>query len=62
VAPSPKSEPTDEEMAAIAAAVEMAWPRPVVVVPAAQPRKLWRWSGRWWGPRAVPAERRRPWM
>jgi hypothetical protein len=57
VAPMP--EPTDEEMAAITAAVEMAWPRPVVVVPSDPTPKLWRWYGRWWGPRAVPAERRR---
>jgi hypothetical protein len=57
----PKTPPTPEEMAAIAAAVEAAWPRPVVVVPTEAPRKAWRWSGRWWGPRPVPAERRRPW-
>jgi hypothetical protein len=43
--------PTDEEAAAIAAAVEFAWPRPVIVI-SAGPRPTaagpWRWSGRWW--------------
>lgn len=53
--------PTPEELAAILAAVEMAWPRPVVVAPAADtepPR--WRFSGRWWV-RPVPSRRVRPW-
>jgi hypothetical protein len=58
----PKAVPTEEEMAAIVAAVEAAWPRPVVVVDTgAAARKAWRWSGRWWGPRPIQAERRRPW-
>ena len=49
-------------MAAIVAAVEMAWPRPVVVVdtkPARPP--AWRFSGRWWMPSLpVAADRNRP--
>jgi hypothetical protein len=53
-------EPTDEEVAAILAAVELAWPRPVAVAtaPGAEPR--WRFSGRWWA-KPVPAVRQRPW-
>jgi hypothetical protein len=51
-------DPTDEEMAAIIAALEVAWPRPVVaVVPVDVPR--WRFSGRWWT-KPIPARRDRP--
>ena len=49
-------------LAAILAAVEMAWPRPVVVVDDG-PRQPspWRFSNRWWMPRRNPAsERVRP--
>jgi hypothetical protein len=45
--------PTDEEMVAIVAALELAWPRPVVLLSAPTgPSKAasWRWSGRWWAP------------
>jgi hypothetical protein len=54
--------PNDEEMAAIVAAVEMAWPRPVVVQEDTDDnRPVWRFSGRWWLPRKpVAAARRRP--
>ncbi|MCB0972708.1 MAG: hypothetical protein KDA97_14475 [Acidimicrobiales bacterium] len=51
--------PTDEEAAAIVAAVEVAWPR--AGGPGADvelPR--WRWSGRWWS-RPIPQRRIRPW-
>jgi hypothetical protein len=52
---------TDEEAAAIVAAVEAFWPRPVVVLPEAPKRpSAWRFSGRWWS-RPVPARRDRPW-
>jgi hypothetical protein len=43
--------PTDEEAAAIVAAIEFAWPRPVVLMLDQQlpePAGAWRWSGRWW--------------
>jgi hypothetical protein len=52
--------PTDEEAAAIVAAAEALWPRPVVNGPA-QPTHstTWRFSGRWWS-RPVPARRDRP--
>lgn len=50
--------PTDEEAAAIVAAVEVAWPRAAVAAEA--PAERWRWSGRWWT-KPVPMRRRRPW-
>lgn len=50
--------PSDEEAAAIVAAIEVAWPRPgdspVDVV------NRWRFSGRWWS-KPVPLRRNRPW-
>jgi hypothetical protein len=49
--------PDDDELAAIVAAVEQAWPRPVAPVRADEPR--WRFSGRWWS-RPVPTRRDRP--
>lgn len=51
-------DPTDEEVAAIVAAVEASWPRPVVEAPADAPPR-WRFSGRWWT-KPVPARRDRP--
>jgi hypothetical protein len=53
--------PTPAEVAAIVAAVEALWPRPVVVVEeelAASP--VWRFSGRWWR-KPIAARRDRPW-
>ena len=52
-------EPTDEEVAAIVAAIEVATPRAGGPVSAPSgPR--WRWSGRWWT-RPVQQRRVRPW-
>jgi hypothetical protein len=52
-------EPTDEEVAAIVAAVEAVWPRPVLAAgPASEPDR-WRFSGRWWA-KPVPVRRDRP--
>ncbi len=52
-------EPTDEEVAAIVAAIEVATPRSgAPTQPAEMPR--WRWSGRWWT-RPIPQRRVRPW-
>ena len=48
--------PTDEELAAILAAVEVAWPRPATAPVEEEPSR-WRFSGRWWS-RPVPARRR----
>ena len=57
-----ESGPDPATMAAIVAAVELAWPRAVVVAAGAEgadpPR--WRFSGRWWS-RPVAARRNRPW-
>lgn len=52
-------DPTDEEAAAIVAAVELAWPR-AVASPAPEGPPRWRFSGRWWA-KPVPASRQRPW-
>ncbi|MEY2423494.1 MAG: hypothetical protein QOI95_3561 [Acidimicrobiaceae bacterium] len=54
-------QPDEEELAAIVAAIEIAWPKPVVVVPPAnaQPSR-WRFAGRWWS-KPIPARRERPW-
>ena len=51
--------PTDEEAVAIAAAIEVAWPRAGGEAPAAQPPR-WRFAGRWWS-QPVPLRRNRPW-
>jgi hypothetical protein len=50
--------PTDEEMAAISAAVEVLWPRPGTAAPVAKPPR-WRFSGRWWT-RPLVSRRIRP--
>jgi hypothetical protein len=55
------SQPTPDELAAIVAAVEMTWPRPVIVEPADEPANPWRFSGRWWS-RPAAARRDRPWL
>ncbi|HTN81054.1 MAG TPA: hypothetical protein VMK16_15365 [Acidimicrobiales bacterium] len=53
--------PTEDEMAAIVAAVTMAWPRPAPPPEdAAQHTPAWRFSGRWWA-RPVAVRRARPW-
>lgn len=51
--------PTDEEAAAIAAAIELAWPRPVIIAGNTRKIPAWRFSGRWWA-RPVSARRDRP--
>jgi hypothetical protein len=55
------SDPSPEELAAIMAAVEIAWPKPVVIAPAAgaDGPPPWRFSGRWWN-RPIPSRRERP--
>ncbi|HEY3140493.1 MAG TPA: hypothetical protein VGJ86_05155 [Acidimicrobiales bacterium] len=56
---SPAIDPSEEELAAIVAAIEVVWPRPASpVAPADIPR--WRFSGRWWS-KPVPLRRSRPW-
>jgi hypothetical protein len=53
--------PTDEEAAAIIAATEALWPKPIVLLSSADtaPSRSWRFSGRWWSVPA-PARRERP--
>jgi hypothetical protein len=48
-------------VAAIVAAVEGAWPQPVIHLAASNARPPWRFSGRWWtASDPVAAQRRRP--
>ena len=49
-------DPSDEEVAAIMAAVEGAWPRSAAP---SNDGPRWRWSGRWWT-KPIPARRMRP--
>jgi len=53
--------PTDEEAEAIAAAVTMMWPQPVVASTSADKKvnESWRFSGRWWASNHI-SRRRRP--
>jgi hypothetical protein len=53
-----RPDPGPDEMAAIVAAIELAWPRPVVAVRDDEPSR-WRFSGRWWT-RPIPTRRDRP--
>ena len=53
---------TDEEAAAIAAAVEALWPKPVVASGGPDQRPgVWKFSGRWWS-QPIPLRRARPWV
>jgi hypothetical protein len=52
-------DPSDEEVAAIVAAVEGAWPRLGAPAPV-ETTPRWRWSGRWWS-KPIPQRRNRPW-
>lgn len=52
-------EPTEEEAAAIVAAVHSATSSSGAVGPAIEPVSRWRFSGRWWS-RPVPTRRVRP--
>jgi hypothetical protein len=49
---------SDEELAAMVAAIELTWPR---AAPAAAPDPplRWRFSGRWWT-KPIPSRRDRP--
>ena len=50
-----------ETVAAIAAAIEMTWPRPGGAAATAASRPpAWRFSGRWWS-QPLPLRRARPW-
>ncbi len=50
-----------EEVAAVVAAIEALWPRPVAATtPPRPPSRAWKLSGRWWS-RPLPVRRDRPW-
>ena len=52
--------PTEEEAAAIIAAIEAVWPRAGVAADDPRARTpRWRFSGRWWS-KPIPARRDRP--
>ncbi len=52
--------PSDEEVVAVMAAIEVAWPRPAVAAPRVV-ENPWRFSGRWWS-RPLTVRRDRPWL
>ena len=52
-------QPTAEEAAAIVAAYEALWPKPVLAVRNERVTPTWRFSGRWWVS-PVPLRRARP--
>jgi hypothetical protein len=53
--------PSEEQAAAIMAAIEVLWPRPATVTQPRSPETLaWRFSGRWWQ-RDRMAAPDRPW-
>jgi hypothetical protein len=55
--------PSDEELAAIVAAVEVCWPQAEASPaqpPASTEPSRWRFAGRWWT-KPVPLHRERPW-
>jgi hypothetical protein len=51
--------PSDDEAAAIVAAIEASWPRAVAAAPTEAPPR-WRFAGRWWS-KPIPVRRDRPW-
>ena len=54
--------PSDEEVAAIVAAMEAVWPKPVIAAEfVSRQRSAWKFSGRWWS-QPLPLRRARPWM
>jgi hypothetical protein len=56
----PPPEPDPAVLAAIASAVQLAWPRPPEADALNPVHEAWRFSGRWWN-KPVPLRRDRPW-
>jgi hypothetical protein len=52
--------PTDEEAAAIVAAVDALWPRSGDDEVDMRRASAWKFSGRWWS-QPIPLRRARPW-
>jgi hypothetical protein len=52
-------EPSDEEAAAVIAAIEALWPRPVSAASSSRiVSPAWRFSGRWWSGTSVVRQSR----
>ena len=47
--------PSEDEVAAIVAAIEMSWPKPAPVTRSAPESTTWRYSGRWWQEGRLPS-------
>jgi len=56
----PRPEPDPAVLAAIAAAVQLTWPRPAEPAGHDSLHETWRFSGRWWH-KPLPLRRDRPW-
>ena len=56
----PRPAPDPDVLAAITAAVQLAWPRPAPADERDPVHETWRFSGRWWN-KPVPLRRDRPW-
>jgi hypothetical protein len=56
----PRPAPDPVVLAAITAAVQLAWPRPAPADEQNPVHETWRFSGRWWN-KPVPLSRNRPW-
>ena len=56
----PRPEPDPAVLAAITAAVQLAWPRPAAPDDHDPIHEAWRFSGRWWNKPAA-LRRERPW-
>lgn len=53
---------TDEEAAAIVAALDVLWPQHTAdAIEPARRAEVWRFSGRWWS-QPIPLRRARPWV
>ncbi|MGH9133667.1 MAG: hypothetical protein ACRDZZ_07005 [Ilumatobacteraceae bacterium] len=60
--PEIRPTPTDDEAAAIVAAIELLWPRPAQAPTDSRERRpTWRFSGRWWAA-PTPVRRDRPYV
>ncbi len=57
---SAASPPDPAVLASIAAAMQLAWPRPAPADEHNPVHRTWRFSGRWWH-KPVPVRRDRPW-
>ncbi|HUC05454.1 MAG TPA: hypothetical protein VL961_08635 [Acidimicrobiales bacterium] len=57
---APRPQPSPEVLAALAAAVELAWPVPTAPDAQDPVHHIWRFSGRWWN-KPAPVRRERPW-